>query len=140
MSAFLVRANQRRAFRRAVRIECQVVRERDFKLVGQRTVDLSPEGMLVASDVNVLTGEDVIVSFLAPFTRLWVDAEAVVTRVVHGRRPGDRGHCLGLRFQGIDDVARALLRANLRGLPPPMPSRMPRIDYAATVRNLAYAS
>jgi hypothetical protein len=125
--------------RRSVRVDCQVVREHDFKLVGRRAIDLSPDGMLVLSDARILTGEDVIVTFRAPMTRLWLDCTATVARVVHGRRPGDWGACLGLSFDSMDEVTRALLRAELRGLPPPVPARELRIDYAETVRKAAKA-
>lgn len=137
MKNILVRARQRLAFRRAIRLECEVVREEGFKLLGRRAIDLSTDGMCVLTDMNVLTGEDVLVTFRAPFTRTWVDAEATVARVIHGRRPGDRGRCLGLHFERLDEVARALLRTNLRGLPPPIPLRAPRVDYAATAAAIA---
>lgn len=137
MNTILVRRHQRRTIRRTVRLDCEVVRERDFKLIGRRAVDLSPDGMLVLADGRVLTGEDVIVSFRAPMTRLWFDCQATVARVVHGRRPGDWGACLGLSFHGIDDLSRVILHADLRGLPPPIPARLPRIDYAETVRRLS---
>ncbi len=139
MSSILMRRTQRATMRRSVRVECEVVREHDFKLVGRRAIDLSPDGMLVLSDRRVLTGEDVIVTFRAPATRLWVDCTATVARVIHGRRPGDWGTCLGLSFDKIDEVTRALLRAELRGLPPPLPARAVRVDYAETVRAAARA-
>jgi hypothetical protein len=146
MSALLVRRKQRRSMRRSVRVDCQVVRERDFRLLGQRAVDLSDDGMLVLSEaqpsgwtssgrrLQVLTGEEVIVTFRAPATRLWFDCTATVARVIHGRRPFDWGPCLGLSFESMDEVSRAFLRAELRGLPPPMPGRETRVDYAETVR------
>jgi PilZ domain len=154
MSSFLVRRKQRRSMRRSVRVDCQVVREHDFRLIGQRAVDLSDDGMLVLSDaqatsalvsrrgrrLDVLTGEEVIVSFRAPTTRLWFDCTATVARVIHGRRPGDWGACVGLSFDGMDEVTRAFLRAELRGLPPPMPGREVRVDYAETVRQAAFGA
>jgi hypothetical protein len=139
MSSILVRRRQRTAMRRSVRVDCQVVREHDFKLVGRRAIDLSADGMLVLSDARVLTGEDVIVTFRAPSTRLWFDCTATVARVIHGRRPGDWGACLGLSFDSMDEVTRAFLRAELRGLPPPVPARELRIDYAETVRKAAWS-
>ncbi len=134
MDSILVRRQQRRTLRRSVRVDCQVVREHDFRLLARRGVDLSPDGMLVLTDVRVLTGEDVIVSFRAPTTGLWFDCEATVARVIHGRRPGDWGPCLGLSFHGMDDLSRVMLHADLRRLPPPLPRRPPRIDYAESVR------
>jgi hypothetical protein len=113
--------NQRRTMRRALRVPCQVVRERDFRLVGERTLDVSTDGMLVASDVPVLTGEAVIVTFCEPRTGQWFDAEATVARVTHGRRAGEHGRCIGLRFERVDAVARADLAVALRGVPPPLP-------------------
>jgi len=139
--------------RRSVRVDCQVVREHDFRLLGQRAVDLSDGGMLVLSEaptsggasrggrrLHVLTGEEVLVSFRAPTTRLWFDCTATIARVIHGRRPGDWGACLGLSFEAMDEVTRAFLRAELRGLPPPMPSRELRLDYAETVRQAAFSA
>jgi hypothetical protein len=128
----LVHAQQRRAMRRAVRVDCQVVRERDFKLLGSRGVDLSPKGMLVMAQEQVLTGEPVIVSFRLPGGLYWFDAEATVARVVHGRRPGDVGRCFGLEFELQSDCQWFLALA-LRGVPPPLPRREPRIDYAASI-------
>ncbi|HEY2511866.1 MAG TPA: PilZ domain-containing protein [Polyangiaceae bacterium] len=131
----LVPASQRRTLRRAVRVDCQVVRERDFKLLGDWALDLSPMGMLVVTRDEVLTGEEVIVSFPIPRTRVIVDAVATVARVVHGRRPSDRHRrALGISFDALEPEASKLLRASLRHIPPPVPSRAPRIDYAASVQ------
>ncbi len=133
----LVHASQRTSIRRAVPIECQVVRERDFKLVGRWGLDISSDGMLVVSDARVLTGEDVIVSFRVPRTHHWIDCEATVARVLHGRRPSDRARGLGLSFGSLDADTRWQIRSTLRDLPPPLPSREPRVDYAATIHMLA---
>jgi hypothetical protein len=102
-----------RPLRRSVLLPCQVVRERDFRIVARQMVDLSEHGMLVQSLERVLTGEGVIVTFKAPFSAGWIDAEAVVARVLHGRRPGDRGPALGLSFEAVDAVSRALLSGQL---------------------------
>jgi hypothetical protein len=132
----LVHAHQRRTIRRAVRVSCQVVRERDCRLVARRSVDVSPLGMLVVADAPVLTGEPVFVAFrirIGKTTTLALEIPATVARVVHGRRPGDTGHCLGLEFDGLDADAERILRGALRAVPPPLPMREPRIDYAASV-------
>ena len=133
----LVAAQQRRALRRAIRVDCQVVRERDFRLVGSRGVDLSPAGMLVMAQEPALTGEPVVVSFRLPRSSFWFDAQATVVRVIHGRRPGDPGRCLGLAFDGVEPDVECFLRSALRGLPPPLPRRDRRIDYAASIRRAA---
>ena len=136
MDGLLVPMNQRRTARRSVVVECQVVRERDFKLVGESTLDLSSDGMLVLTRDKVLTGEDVIVSFRTPILGTWFDAEARVARVVHGRRPGDYGRALGLRFRKLDRIARSLLDASLDRYPEAVPTRAPRIDYAESVTRI----
>jgi hypothetical protein len=129
----LVHAQQRSALRRAVRVDCQVVREHDFKLIGTRGVDLSPGGMLVMAQEQVLTGEPVIVAFRLPRGFCWFDSLATVTRVVHGRRPGDTGRCFGVQFHTLDAGTQWFLSLALRGTPPPLPRRHQRIDYAASV-------
>jgi hypothetical protein len=96
-------------------------------------------GMQVMAQERVLTGEPVIVSFRLPLSLYWFDAEATVARVVHGRRPGDLGRCFGLSFESLADDAASFLRRALRGVPPPLPMREPRIDYAATVAMAALA-
>jgi hypothetical protein len=135
----LVHARQRRVIRRAIGVECQVVRERDFHLLGEHGVDVSPTGMLVATEERVLTGEPVILAFRLPRTDWWFDAQGTVARVVHGRRPGDRGRCFGIAFEGLDAEAKWLIGRALRDVPPPVPRRERRVDYAASVQMAALA-
>jgi hypothetical protein len=135
----LVHARQRRVIRRAIRVDCQVVRERDFRLIADCGVDVSPTGMLVKTDETALTGEPLLISFRLPRTERWFDTEGTIVRVVHGRRPGDRGRCLGLEFETLDADAKWLLARALRDVPPPVPTRDRRVDYAASVRLAALA-
>ncbi len=131
-----VHRNDRREVRRAVGLTCQVVRERDFRLIADQAVDLSPDGMLVSSDHELEVGEGLIVSFKATQLGLWFDTDACVARVIKGRRPGDRGPGIGLSFSSLDRVKRLILRGHLRRVPPPLPRRIQRIDWTATVRSL----
>jgi hypothetical protein len=119
------RASRRISTRRGVTVPCQAVRERDFKLIADRTLDISVDGLLLplAYDEQVMTGETLILSF--PIPGMWVDAEATVTRVVHGRRPGDEGPACGVLFDVISSSARAALAGFLHGKPPPLPRRGP---------------
>lgn len=133
----LLRKNERRSMRKIVRLPCQVVREHDFRLVGEESVDLSPDGMLVFSRLPVEPGQSLLVSFQATPYGLWFDTEAEVTRIVLGRRTRDLGAQVGLRFTGLDSVKKLILRGHLRKMPPPLPSRAPRVDYAATIRSIA---
>lgn len=131
--------NDRKTTRHHVRIDCEVVRESDFQLVGHRTMDLSSEGMLVRCASDVKVGERMLVSFRATPLGLWFDAEGEVTRIIRGRRPEDEGRAFGLRFVGMPHVSRLILRGHLRRVPPPLPQRPRRIDYAATIRQIAAA-
>ncbi|MFZ5890223.1 MAG: PilZ domain-containing protein [Myxococcota bacterium] len=97
-----------RPARYTAKIQCQVVRERDFRLIADRIVDLSPRGALVGPADPVLTGERVIISFAA-LGGCYVDAEAVVARVVHGRRRGEFTRYVGLSFETMDAWSRAAL-------------------------------
>jgi len=128
-----LRCSQRRSVRRAVRLECEVVRERDFKRIASHAVDVSPDGMLAVADVPVLTGEEVVVTFRPPRSWVWFDACGTVARVVHGRRPGDTGRCLGIQFNTTEATPRAILQRHLATVPPPLPRRPTRLDYVAMI-------
>lgn len=122
--AMPVRQSRRIATRRDVLLPCQAVRESDFKLIADRTLDVSVDGLLLPVDERILTGETLIVSF--PIPGMWIDAECSVTRVVHGRRPGDDGLlAIGVLFDKISPSARAALAGYLHGKPPPLPRRGP---------------
>ncbi|MBI2389311.1 MAG: PilZ domain-containing protein [Deltaproteobacteria bacterium] len=137
MFDFLPPDRERVAFRHAVHLDCQVVRESDFRLVGSRSIDLSATGMLVASDADVRIGDSVIVSFRAPRSDRYVDAEAFVSRVVHGRRRGDVPRSIGLEFTRIDRASFNTLKSALRKLPPARARRPSRLDYAGMARVVA---
>ena len=127
--------SQRQSMRRAVRVECEVVRERDFRLVGREAMDVSPAGMFLRSELPILTGEEVLVTMRIPRSDTWLDCQGSVARVVHGRRPGDVCTGVGLRFEALDLWSQLILQAALRGVPPPLPVRARRID-----ENLGWSS
>jgi hypothetical protein len=121
-----VRPSRRAASRREVLLPCQAVREHDFKLIADRMIDLSTEGMLLpllSSKTKVLTGEPLLVSFSIP--GLWIDAEATVARIVHGRRPCDDGLAAGIVFHGLPPASRAALAGFLHARRAPLPRRGP---------------
>jgi hypothetical protein len=117
-------SSHRRAVRRAIRTECQAVQLREFRLFGERVLDLSPIGMLVKCERTTALGDEVLVSFRAPGADSpWFEAEAEVARVIRGYRACDRGYCAGLRFTYIEKSARDELLTRLAGHPPPIPQR-----------------
>src|SRR5687768_10683915 len=123
MRAIKVSAADRGSVRRAVKVECQAVALDGFRLLGERIVDLSEHGALVACDRDVRIGERVLVSFRAPQSHRWIDGEGSVARIVDGWRPGDPGFAFGLRFDEVDVPARLVLRWSLFGIPPAAPRR-----------------
>lgn len=131
------RCFSRRPDRHSVRATCQVVSERDFRLVADRIENLSTRGMLVGPADPLLTGERVFVSFQLPGTREWFDAIAVVTRVVHGRRPQEITRKLGLEFLDLSPYDRYRLRKAVlqRPLAPPQarPGRRGNSEWTALV-------
>lgn len=135
----LVRPRRRRTLRRAFSTDCQAVRLAGFRLVGERILDLSPRGALLACDGPIDPGDAVILSFRAPDRGPYVDVVGEVRRVIEGWRAGDPGFCAGLRFTDIDRDAQHELLVRLAGFPPPVPRRRPPVDYAETVRRIAAA-
>jgi hypothetical protein len=126
-----------RVVRRTARIPCQVVRLRDFRLVADLIENVSPEGLLVGPSDVVLTGEPVIVSFRLPGIRDYIDAEATVARVVHGRRPGETRRGLGLELTNLEPFAKLLFSAYTRRLPPVPPAYRPGFGRARDFARLA---
>jgi len=115
--------NRRGEIRRGLYLGCRVRKLTSLALVGDRSLDLSPQGMLVLSDEWLEPGDELFVSFLATNLPIWFDTRATVARIIEGRRPGDRGRALGLRFQTLPAVSRLILRGHLRKIPPPLPQR-----------------
>jgi hypothetical protein len=112
---------RRRSSRHSVKLACQVVRERDFQLVADSIVNLSETGLFVSPADPALTGERLIVSFQIPHSGYWVDAEATVARVVHGRRPGEYTRGLALELENVEAISQMLLTRALRRCPPSPP-------------------
>lgn len=133
MRPLLFRAQQRCTLRRQVLAPCQVVDEDAFTLVGDMVFDLSLEGMCVRCVHPVSVGSAVIASFRIPSSSFYCDTEAVVARILWGRRDEDTFPALGLHFTHMEAMEREVLRARLQGMPPPVPRRHLRMDYAASV-------
>jgi len=119
-------SHPRRYSRHSVRLPCQLVRERGFQLIADRVVNLSERGVLVSPAAPALTGERLILSFQMPHSGEWVDAEATVVRVVHGRRRGEHTHGLALEFACADEIPRLILSRVVPRCPPVPPGRSRR--------------
>lgn len=133
----LVHAKDRIASRRIVRLGCEVVRTRDYRVVARKMVDLSLSGMQVLAEDELTLGEEVEVFFRVPYSGVWALAEGSVARVIRGKRPGDEGPAYGIELGLFNpDVAHAMREAQYR-FPPTIPWRPRRVDYAATVRAIS---
>lgn len=96
-----VRAAARRASRHQVVFVCNVVRERDGEGIAGMALDFSSGGLQALTRSRVLTGEPVRMTFRAPVTGRWVTVRGTVARVLHGRRPNERGRRLGIEFDEL---------------------------------------
>lgn len=130
---------ERSSVRYGVHVDCQVVRDRDFKVIGRGSLDVSLTGMLVQCNYSAELGDEVIVSFQTPGLREYVDAVAIVTRLIAGRRQGDLGLAMGLTFTSIDDESFAALKRALQDMPTARGRRTSRLDYAKSVQLIAAA-
>ena len=93
------------------------------------------------SDERVEEGLELVVSFQATELPIWFDTCAKLTRIIEGRRPGDPGRALGVRFDTLPAVSRLILRGYLRKHPVTASQRelpldvlqLAGLDYAAQV-------
>lgn len=105
----------RRSTRKTFSLQCQVVKEEDFKLISEETMDLSESGAKVRTTMRVLTGEPVVVTIRDPRTMAFVDATGTVARVEHGRRKSERGRAIGVEFDPLDADSQKILDGLLKG-------------------------
>jgi hypothetical protein len=120
-----------------VRTDCVVIRARDKRLVGDRTVDVSWSGLQIAGVGEATAGEPVHLALRMPDSNLWVEAEGWVTRVVPGRRESDAGRAYGVRISRMDGMSRVLLGSVIRNYPAARPTRGEGRDYAREVARIA---
>lgn len=99
-----------------MRMPCQVVRERDFKLVATSVMNVSETGLFVDADEPVRFGDKIIVTFYSPAIKQWIDAEGTVTRISHGPRWMARKQAFGVEFDRIDEGSRKNIRRSMAAL------------------------
>lgn len=129
--------SDRRSLRHAAELVCHVVRERGFVHIAGKTLDISVDGMRVASDADVALGDEVVLSVCLPRGRHWIDAQGRIVRIEVGTRENDDGRAIAIAFTAMDPVDRAMLAGATAAVPPPVPRRLVRRDYAATLRDVA---
>ncbi len=110
----------RRALRRAVDLECEIISERlgDEPISGQAT-DLTAYGMAVLTDAPLQLGEPVVVGFVPPHAGKKLTVFAEVSRLGHAS--GKRG--LGLKFCNLTIWEHQVLHSAVKGLPPVLPDK-----------------
>ncbi len=129
---------RRSGARRRVSLPCRAVHWGRFDVVGERLLDLSPRGALLACDAHVRAGDEVMLAFRMPWLGPWIVVVAEVARVIEGWRDGDPGYCAGLRFVDLDPIERVELTERLALLEPTAPARPPTVDYARSVRAIEH--
>lgn len=129
----LPRVWRRKGLRRPFRAYCDAISLDDGRRIGQRIVDLSPRGALIAMDDHVAVGDTLLVIFQMPWLGPIVHTRAVVERVVEGWRQNDPGYCAGVRFEGMSARDRLELIDRLSQFPATTPTRRHPTDYARAV-------
>lgn len=114
--------------RRGVELACDAISLDRFGQLGTSVLDISPRGgLLLCERDQVDVGELVAMRFSIPHTSITANVEAEVTRIGHGRREGDRGVEVGIRFTRFRKLHRQELSYFLLGWPPPVPRRAPYV-------------
>jgi hypothetical protein len=114
----------RRALRRAVHLECDVVSPWWDEPIAHRATDLSPHGIWLESQFPLSLGDVAVLTFRPPRwrERAEVIAFGAVRRVELRRRASDpRASGMGIEFLDLDDDEASELARTLVGLPPPLP-------------------
>lgn len=127
--------------RHAVEMPAQIVRLDDFRLLSSAITNLSATGALSGISSDARKGDQLIVSFQVPRTHVWVDVDAVVTRVVRGNRSTDPGRQVGLAFTGVSATSQRWIQWALdHSVPLPPQMRPGRRDKKAALREFALGS
>jgi hypothetical protein len=127
--------------RHTLQVPAEIVRMHDFRLLSDSIENLSMEGALAGPSMPATPGEKLLVSFRVPRTDQWMDVDATVVRVVGGRRVGDHGRQLGLKFDPLSIQQRQWLQYVLHHAPPAPPSARPgRRLKDASIRELVVGS
>lgn len=111
--------SHRAALRRGVRLGCELT----TNVHGPRRetlVDLSPHGARVVTDMPMERGQHVLIGFAPEGLGRRVET---IARVAHVDREPIANPSVGLEFVELDPELRTDMRARLRNVPPPLPTR-----------------
>lgn len=123
--------------RHALQTDCIVLSEGGRLLLGDRALDVSWDGLLVRAQGVARRGDRVRASIRLPHSRVWVEGEGYVARVVAGRRELDEGAGYGIRLDRMDGITRLLLTSIFVRYPRRRSSRGTARDYARIIGRLA---
>lgn len=116
--------------------DCVAVSRSDGRLVGDRLSDVSWDGAFLEGGGDARLGETVRLRLQLPDSRVWMDAEATVTRISHGRRgPHDRAG-VGVSLSHMDGMSRILLATVAKAFPVNTGSGPRQHDYATMVQTI----
>jgi hypothetical protein len=135
--------HRRRAVRRAVAVECDVLSDQWEGVVSLPIADLSVNGLWVRTLLTLEAGEEVLISFTPPLwpNRSRVVALATVSRVGMYRRRADIHESgMGLAFSDIDTNEARLLESALSGLPPRLSANQPEMGLIHVPTKMTHGS
>jgi hypothetical protein len=122
------KVSRRRAVRRAVSLDCEIISDQWDEPASFHATDLSHLGLWVNTQLPLEVGEEVIVSLTPPRwpRKTQLVALAMVARVGLYRRQCDfRESGMGMSFVDLETGEVPMLRDALRGMPPPLPRPVP---------------
>lgn len=117
--------NSRRALRRAVSLECEVLSEIWDEPVAHRATNVSEYGAWLESALPLDPGDEVVLSFTPPRMAQPYLVTGLVRRVELHRRNGEHDRSgMAIEFVDLPSHCEAALRATLIGFPPPLPREL----------------
>ncbi len=122
-----------------MRTNCVAVSRSDGRLVGDRLSDVSWDGAFLEGDGEAKLGDTLQLRVQLPGSRVWMDAEATVTRVSRGRRgPHDRPG-VGVSLSRMDGMSRIMLATVAKSFPVNTGVGRRQRDYASIVQTIGAA-
>ncbi len=129
--------SERQHPRYEVQTRCLVFTEDGERLLGERSLDLSWNGVRVTSREPARVGEKVRVRLQVPKSDVWIDANGYVARILPARRRGEGEPSIGVQITRMDGMMRLLLASSVRARSRTQHTpRGPARDYAEIVRRI----